>query len=386
MEEKMEQKISHIKPRLKTGTIIYSHQDRTYIGTLRAGIEVNSPIRAVLESMNGKQNCAEISNSLGYPLPEIEELVRTLEAAHLIDTEVGKISFHSRFHSRNAHRTTHAGDDSQDGAYQQLQIKMAPELSFTTWLTGVRDGGVGRISDRRKVEINIYGSSRIASLLFGILLSSGISQTHLHIKAGRAIGEDDICAGYLRSSDIGLSLASRTRELARDLALFPDGLAKKGGPISLSQSSERSANSQIAIVIGSAPADLLQKWMSEGTPHLLIEDPDAASITIGPLVIPGRTPCARCISLARADQGELWNDLAWQKSIASPLEVPVSVAHHIAGLIALELLSYVDSQKCSLPGVRLRFNYHTPTQSERTFYARHPVCGCSWTGESAANF
>ena len=382
----MKENFAHLKPRLKTGTIIHTHQDRTYIGTLQAGIEFNPPIRAVLESMNGNQTCAEISASLGYPLPDIEELVGGLEAAHLIDTEVGKISFHSRFHSRSAHRTTHAGDDSQDGAYQQLQTKMAPELAFTTWLAGVRDGGVGRISARRNVELNIFGSSRIATLLFGILLSSGVSQTQLHLKAGRVIGEGDICAGYLRSSDIGLSLAARTKELARDLSLFPDGFAKQSRPRPATQFNEKSVNSQIAIAIGSAPADLLQKWMSEGTPHLLIEDPDAASVTIGPLVIPGRTPCARCISLARADQGELWNALAWQKSITSPLEVPVSVAHHIAGLIALEILSYIDTQKCALSGARIRFDYHTPLQGGRTLYARHPACGCNWSSETAANF
>ncbi len=378
----MKEKIADIKPRLKVGALIHARQDRTYVGTLSSGIEVNSPIRAVLDLMNGNFTCEEICTSLGYPLSDMETLVSKLADSHLIDTEVGKIRLISRFHSQSAHRASHAGDDSNDGAYLQLQSKLSPELSFTTWLTGVTDGGVGVISARRSLEIDIYGSSRISTLLFGILLSSGVVHTRLHVEQVRLIGEADICAGYLRSSDIGLPLASRTRELSRELSLFPIATTRNRES-TFNETGGNPGHKQVAVVIGNAPAELLQEWMSQGRPHLLIENPDAASITIGPLVIPGKTPCGRCIALARDEQGELWNGLAWQKSTSPPNEVPVAVAHHVAGLIALELLCFIDSQTSELSGTKARIDYHSPMQRQRAVYARHPACGCSWIRESA---
>jgi bacteriocin biosynthesis cyclodehydratase domain-containing protein len=118
--------------------------------------------------------------------------------------------------------------------------------------------------------------------------------------------------------------------------------------------------------------------MSTGTPHLLVDTPDAASLVVGPLVIPGQTPCARCIALAREEQSEIWSGVDWQRNILQSAEVPVSVAHHIAGLIALELLRFIDSGDSEMIGSRVRCNYHSPLQGGRIIYARHPACGCSW--------
>ncbi len=384
--------ISHVKPRLKTGTITLPLPSRTYVGNGQSGIEIFSPARAAIASFDGQKSCLEIGNSMDIPLNQIEELVSELDEAHLLDTSVGKIRVHERFHSSNTNRASHDGDDRHDGAFQQMQAKIASELSFTTWLEGVRDGGVSAISERRYVNVSIYGESRVATLLFGILLASGLSQTSLHVSDKRIIGEADTCAGFLRPSDIGASLNSRTRELAGELSLFPlmhpappvKAIPKSGAKAREAKMNESTriqfadTSPSIAIAIGEPPADLIQEWMSRGIPHLLVDTPDAASLMIGPLVIPGHTPCAQCIALAREEQGEIWTGVDWQRNISPRCEVPVSVAHHVAGLIALELLRFVDSGKSEIIGSRIRLNYHAPLQSGRTVYARHPACGCTW--------
>ncbi|HEX7405911.1 MAG TPA: TOMM precursor leader peptide-binding protein [Candidatus Nanopelagicaceae bacterium] len=364
--------IANIKPQLKRGTLVLPQGERTFVGRVDSGIEVTLPAaHLVLAAMNGKASCQELSNTLELPLEDLALLLLELDGAHLLDLEQTKIAVHTRFHSPNPNRSTHTSDDSSDGAYRQLQSRISPELSFTTWLANVKDGGVSLVSARRTCEISILGDSRISTLLYGILLSSGVSQSSL---IGRrepsTIGDQDLCAGYLRPSDIGLSLKTRADELKRELSLFPIASSQMSRPEIIAQ--------HIRVAVGMPPADQLQQWMSEGIPHLLLEDPDCASINIGPLVLPGKTPCWRCISLTKEDQNPIWREIQRQRADAHPAEVPVAVAHHVAGLVALELLRFIDTGESALLGSSTRINYHSPFNCEPTLFARHPACGCTW--------
>ena len=360
--------LEKIKPHLKVGTIVAPRIHSTYVGRRDWGLEVSSPARSALAAMDGARTCAELSDWLGVSRPEIDSLVRELDEAGLIDTQTSKISVHERFHSPNAHRASHDSDDSNDGAVQQLAAKLAPELSLVTWLANVRDGGVATLSRRRDWQVMIFGDSRIATLLFGILLASGISQTSVQSSNDhRKISEADLCAGFLHPGDIGHSYASRTRELARELSLFP--AAKK-----IDDEEPR----KLMVAVGNTPADLVQQWISQGIPHLFIDSPDGAAISIGPIVIPGQTPCARCISLTLDDQNPTWREIAMQRLINPAKEVPVSVAHCIAGVVALELLRFIDEGQSLLVGGSARLDYRQPTVLQPQTFTRHPACGCSW--------
>jgi hypothetical protein len=364
--------IAQMKPRLKKGTLVLPLGQATFVGRGDFGIEVNLPAaHLILAAMNGSTNCQEICQEFGVPMEQLTSVVLDLDDAHLLDTQETKITVHTRFHSPNPHRSSHTGDDSNDGAYQQLQYRISPELSFTTWLHDVKDGGVQLISARRNCEVLIYGDSRIAILLYGILLSSGISHAGLVTKREvAAIADQDLCAGYLRASDVGLSLKTRTDELRRELSLFP----ATSSPLA----NEDQVLRQVRVAIGRPPADQLQQWMSDGTPHLLVENPDCASINIGPLVLPGATPCLRCVSLAKQDQNIIWREIQRQQLSALANEAPVAVAHHVAGLIGLELLRFIDSGQSQLIGQSLRVDYHSPGTTQPHMFTRHPACGCNW--------
>jgi len=363
-----ESELSKVKAHLKDGTILLPRVDHTFVGRSDRGLEVSSPARAALAAMDGASTCEELSQRYGIPISDILALVDELDRANFVDTQTSKISVHTRFHSPNAHRASHDGDDSNDGAYQQLQAKLLPELSATTWLANVRDGGVSIIDRRRDWHIGIYGQSRIATLLYGILLSSGITRVSLQgIDDHKRIGEEDLCAGFLHPSDIGLLHADRIRELSRELSLFPT-----------SNKEREEKPHTFMVATGNAPADLIQQWMSDGIPHLLIDTPECASMCVGPIVIPGQTPCARCISLAREDQNPTWHEVAMHKLLKPAKEVPVAVAHHIAGVAALELLRFVDEGASQLIGASARIEYHRPTTSAQQTFTRHPACGCNW--------
>ena len=232
----------------------------------------------------------------------------------------------------------------------------------------VRDGGVGVISRRRDWHVSIFGDSRIATLLYGILLSSGVSNTHLKGDDDhKRVSEEDMCAGFLHSSDIGLGFASRTHELSRELSLFPS--TKK----SLGESPRK-----FMVAVGKAPADRVQEWMSDGVPHLVIDGAEGARISVGPIVIPGQTPCVRCVSMALEDQNPMWREISMRRLLAPESEVPVAVAHHVAGVAALELLRYIDEGQSQLIGSTARIYYHSPTVAQQQTFPRHPACGCNW--------
>lgn len=365
--------LESLRPHLKAGTMLLPHLTSTYVGRRDHGLEVSSPARAALPDMDGTRTCDELSQDLGIPISEITALLRELDGAGLIDTERSKISVHTRFHSPNANRASHEGDDSNDGAVRALRARLFPELSFTTWLPDVRDGGVAAIGRRREWQVLIYGDSRIATLLYGILLSSGITSTSVFCTDLRKrIGEEDLCAGFLHPSDIGLAYKTRMQELSRELSLFP--MTKFPHGAKESQEGLR----KLAIAIGNVPADQVQEWMSEGVPHLFIEAPDSARISIGPIVIPGHSPCARCVSMALEDQNPAWQEISMEKHLKPASEVPVALAHHIAGLAGLEVLRFIDEGRSQLIGTRASIDYHRPTVTAQQSFTRHPACGCNW--------
>ncbi len=365
--------LENIRPHLKVGTLLLPHPNSTYVGRCDQGLEVLSPARAALPDMDGTRTCEELSQHLGIPLSEITALLSELDRAGLIDTESSKISVHTRFHSPNANRASHDGDDSNDGAVQQLHARLLPELSFTTWLSEVRDGGVSAIGRRRDWYVAIYGDSRIATLLYGILLSSGISHTSLFVAdAHKRISEEDMCAGFLHPSDIGLLYKTRMQALSRELSLFP----MMKGSKAVKESDD--GLQKMAIAVGNVPADQVQEWMSNGVPHLFIGTPDSARISVGPIVIPGQTPCARCVSMTLEDQNPAWREISMEKLLRPASEVPVALAHHIAGIAALELLRFMDEGQSQLIGTRASVDFHQPTLAVQQSFTRHPACGCNW--------
>ncbi len=359
------------KPRLKVGVRVLTKGESIFVGSAEFGIELHSPrAREIVNHLNGLQTNSEISALLAIDIKQVEEVISQLDKEHLVDTHSSTLEIHSRFHSHSRNGATHQNDLAFDGAYLQIQSKLIPELSFTTWLKDVRDGGVSHIGSRRDIDLQIIGDNRIASLLFGIMLSSGVSHTTLHSNHVR-IETQDICAGYFRASDIGLSLNARAEELSRELSLFPL-------PQKISKNEEILPTRSLRVVLGKVPADQLQEWMSQGIPHLIIEDPDGASINIGPLVIPGSGPCLRCVRITREEGDLIWREIEWQRAFAQSLETPVAVAHSVAGTVALELLRFIDTGQSTLIGSMAHINYHSPCNTEHRNFSQHPACGCNW--------
>jgi hypothetical protein len=360
----------HIRPRLKRGAIVLSLSDslvegnRVFVGCNGSGIQCEAlGIRAIIAAFDGKQSAQEIAEVLAIDCEIVSQVVGQLLSAGLLDYLVTQIIAPGRFKEQ---------DQSSDAGYIQLQSKITPELSATTWIAGVNDGGVEVLTKRRSALIEISGENRVATQLYGILLASGVTQTKMASTARRdraRIGNQDMCAGLLTNSDVGSNFQHTLEDKARELALFP--------------SKDKSSADEIPevflkVFIGNGHEALIEQSMSEDEVHLIVSAPDGPSIDIGPLVIPGKSACSRCITLARSDQHPLSREIDIFRSTHTELEIPVTVAHFVAAQIASEILRFIDTKKSALISTRVRTNYLDVCNPQHIRFARHPLCGCSW--------
>ena len=359
-----------IRPRLKRGAIVLSLSDslvegnRVFVGCNGSGIQCEAlGIRTIIAAFDGKKSTQEIAEALAIDCEIVSQVVGQLLSAGLIDYLVTQIVAPGRFKEQ---------DQSSDAGYIQLQSKITPELSATTWIPGVNDGGVEILTNRRSALIEISGENRVATQLYGILLASGVTQTKMASEARRdraRIGNQDMCAGLLTNSDVGSNFQHTLEDKARELALFPSKDISSVDEI---------PEVFLKVFIGNGHEALIAQSMSEDEVHLIVAAPDGPSIDIGPLVIPGKSACSRCITLARSDQHPLSREIDIFRSTHTELEIPVTIAHFVAAQIASEILRFIDTKKSALISTRVRTNYLDVCNPQHIRFARHPLCGCSW--------
>lgn len=369
-------------PRLKVGVRYSStfsgERDRVVVGNFDHSIELHhNGARTIIEMLTGAKSIDEIKAQAGICEEELDSILATLQSHNFLDVRENKIVLANRFHSSVpsiAARAKKRKVEERDPALQLLQNRLVPELSEITWRDGVDDGGVEVISARQDFEIEIFGNSRIAVLLYGILLGSGVTNTQMGTLGARdnhTISHRDIGSTYLRASDIGSSFRLKLLELAKEFTLFP-----------ISSDSKRSEKKEksLRIYVGNPTKEdlstgLISQWMRQRLDFFLVSTPHGGGITWGPLVKPGKTPCLRCINISRIEQGDISQYL---ENGTEEMESSIATAHEIAGRISQEILYYIDGNDESLVGSRTRFHSGALCNREHITYALHPRCGCAW--------
>ena len=367
---------SHL--RLKEGINIYRTPIGLHCGTARSSFAIPEKgyVRAleILSSSQGDE--IDIAESCGLTADEYRELVWNLEEHEFLETSPSILSVTTRFQSVAKHKRR---DILPDAAFSQLQKRVAPELSHTRLLPGVHDSGASIINARQNVRVEIYGSDRIATLLYGILLSSGVTYTHFALGTRShdpLIIDTDLSAGFIRSTDVGQSYKQRMEDLGKELSLFPIERLESAQELD-GEPPER----YIKIQIGAMDPHLLAQWMSAGQEHLVITPPDGGKCVIGPLVQPGKTPCTRCRNISIEEvigSPSVTADKVLIGERSDHHEMPVFVAHYLAGLIASFILQRIDTNKSDLTGAYMAVDSLALSESSLIPIARNPACGCHW--------
>ena len=270
--------------------------------------------------------------------------------------------------------------------------RMRAEENLYSWHPEV-DIGISAeslIGKRRNFSIMIYGRNRLALSLFAVLQASGFTQIKLTDRTNSArndslvqIEPDEVCGLAIRGSDVGLRKALVLADLARNSQLFP--VESVGFP----------ASPDFIISTESIPQETMQIWLSENIVHLPISNLIENKIVIGPIVIPGKTPCLNCLNLWHADQYPHQNSFeilaALDSGEGKGLELPSAQVALLTGLITTQVIQYCTSldsenseEETKLVGATLAINLFDPLDSispdDQTFGYRywqpHISCGC----------
>jgi hypothetical protein len=369
---------SEAKPRLKTGVQISiptpEIEKSLIIATAHRAVTIHHPgARAIIAKFDGEHSAHEISNEVNAPIEVVEKVILELLDAQLVDINKSKVKLHNRFQSHIAQRAAHTEDQSNDASYRQLQQRMVSELSQTTWVKGVIDGGVELLSARQSFGVEIYGSNRVATIIYNGLLASGVTNTRFSITSRRtqsSIGDLDLGTGILRTTDYGLNYVVRMEELAREWSLFPTPSKNVKGSID-APIPERN----LRIVVGQYPAELIEQLMRDDMDHFFVGQIVGGAALCGPLVLPAKSPCKSCIDMGTGERYGI-EDLEPINTHCD--ELPISVGYQVAGVATQAVLQLIDTGLSEFIGSQLTFNYLSPAPGALTRFSRHPKCQCQW--------
>ena len=140
----------------------------------------------------------------------------------------------------------------------------------------------------------------------------------------------------------------------------------------------------VLIGVGEPTRDLVDGWLREGVPHLVVRLVEGRAV-IGPFVVPGKTACLRCIDAYRTEEDPAWPLLVEQYARATrsdradgiPEPVDAALAAVAVGWAARELASYAENAVPVSWSSTTRLSA-TLDAVETRHWPQHPHCGCAW--------
>lgn len=226
---------------------------------------------------------------------------------------------------------------------------------------------------RRDAAVVVNGSTRLALALATSLATAGVGR--VVVDPAGTVQPSDVGVGY-RLADVGLPRAQAAREaLLRAVPTVGTALPARCSP-------------DLVVLADALVPDpgLLHDLLARRVPHLAVYAHEGVAV-VGPLVLPGRSSCLRCVQLRRTDLDPLWPKLAAQLVGAVPVADVgcTQIAAALATEQALAVLAGPSAVVGHPPiwGASLELD---PLRGrlQRRRWPAHPRCGCGApAGESS---
>lgn len=252
--------------------------------------------------------------------------------------------------------------------------RLAPDLAALS----LRRPGPGSapldLARRRAARVRVHGADRVGAALAAALAASGVG--HLEVVDDGQTRPADAGPAGLRLEDVGRPRDVAAVELVRQAA--PSAHVRVG---------ESAGRPSLALLVGGRAHDrgLRSALAASATPHLVAAVQEVRG-TVGPLVVPGSTPCLDCLDLHRRDRDPDWPLLAAQQTAPGPGGTPAcdtALALAVAACAALQALAHVDGQVPAAVAGTLELAPPDHRWRRRSWSA-HPGCGCLAQGASRA--
>ena len=318
-----------MRPALKPGLLaVWRNRD-----TVQIGID---PRRAI--ALTGMRGAAVL---LGL-LDGSRDLAQTLAAAH----EFG-ISAEAADRVITLLAAGGALHDFPVSAYRAmppgLRTRLAPELATAALAHGDGDGGARILARRQGACVRVEGMSRVGLCVASLLTASGIGMV---VSTGR---------------------------LPAPRASAPPA-AGPAGP----------RHPDLVILADTYRRELPEVLMRDGIPHLAAAASEAIGV-VGPLVLPGRTSCLRCLDLTRAERDPAWPLILAQLTGggADPPACDTVLAAAVGALAAAQALDFVDRPASASAVANGTLELVLPGwQWRRRTWRPHDRCDCGRRGQS----
>ncbi|CAM5505108.1 MULTISPECIES: ThiF family adenylyltransferase [Streptomyces] len=255
--------------------------------------------------------------------------------------------------------------------------RLRPDLGSLAVTTREPGAAMARMAARRASRIQVRGAGRVGSVLAAVLSGAGVGQ--VDVVDGGSVEAGDVAPGGMPVRAVGERRTEAARKVVRQASPGVPRRSRRGPRAG-------SGEPGLSLVVV-APRDGLgvfapdpaavEQFVASGVPHLFAGVLEATGM-VGPLVVPGATACARCVSLDRVDRDPLWPRLITQWRATRRRSSPacdLALATTVAGFAAAQALAFLDG---TLPsGADTRWELALPASAWRAVpLAPHPECPC----------
>ncbi|MFC4493602.1 ThiF family adenylyltransferase [Streptomyces ovatisporus] len=250
---------------------------------------------------------------------------------------------------------------------------LRPDLGSLSVVHREPGGGLRRLVARREKCVQVRGAGRVGALVASTLSAAGVGE--VDVVDGGHVEPWDAMPGGIAADAVGERRDAAARKaVSRVRPWRSRARARVRGAIGLVVMTPRDGLDAYA----PDPA-ASEGFVQAGTPHLYGGVVESTGV-VGPLVLPGVSPCAGCLLRGRAEREPSWPLVVgqWRTSGRRRAGVPacdVTLATMVAGAIASYALSHLDGDGDCAAGYRVRFSMPHLTGDTEQFSA-HPGCPC----------
>lgn len=302
------------------------------------------PLTSVLHGLDGRHTADELMARAGPDhRPVLHGILADLTSLGLLDDASG---------------------DAGAGPPAGSPGRLTPDR--TTWMLRAGRQHAGMSRRREQAIVVVHGSGRIAVALATLLAASGVGW--VHTVAEGVVQPEDTGSGYL-DEDIGHARAEAAERAVRRIA----STTRTGRPAPRQRP-------DLVLITDATVADprLSAGLAATALPHMMAHAAEGTGV-VGPLVVPGRTSCLRCVDLHNTDVDPCWPALAAQLA-AHPQPADLASAQATAAFAAGQALRFLHG--CAdadgdLPvwGAAMEIDIFTG-RSTRVEWRPHERCPC----------
>jgi hypothetical protein len=299
-------------------------------------------------------------------------------ADRLLDVlrSAGVLVDYDHLHAADRPDTPPDGERAPDAGDRPGESEVrAPDRASLGLLTGDLDGGAAAMQARQAAWVEVRGAGRVGAQIVRLLDAAGVGRTSA--VDPRPASAHDVAPGGLPARHVGRPrdetiqrlVGGGTRARSRAMTRNPASAVDPPTPDFV----------VLAPAAGAAAVHGGEALVAAGIPHLAARVVELTGI-VGPLVVPGRTACLRCLELHRADRDPAWPRIAAQAAHrgSGVAACDVTLATQVAALAAQQVLASLDGfSPATVDGtVEVSLPYGLP---RRRSWRPHPACGCAWT-------